>query len=86
MSLPKPGFAQDADPLPSWNEGPTKAAIVDFVTRVTTECGADYVKPAERIAGASGWSAYRTNSCRLMTKCISVPNVVDCSVCTCEMF
>ncbi len=38
------------DPLPSWNDGATKTAIVDFVTRVTTEGGPDYVKPAERIA------------------------------------
>jgi len=41
-------FAQD--PLPSWNEGPRKAAIVDFVHRVTTEGGRDYVAPADRIA------------------------------------
>ncbi|MCX5516411.1 haloacid dehalogenase [Kaistia algarum] len=38
------------DPLPSWNEGTTKAAIVDFVARVTKEGGPDYVAPAERIA------------------------------------
>ncbi len=44
------GCAQTADPLPSWKDGPTKTAILDFVTRVTTEGGADYVKPAERIA------------------------------------
>lgn len=42
-------FAQ-VDPLPSWNEGPAKAAIVDFVTRVTTTGGPDFVTPAERIA------------------------------------
>lgn len=39
-----------ADPLPSWNEGPAKAAIVDFVTRVTTDGGPDFVPVAERIA------------------------------------
>jgi phosphoglycolate phosphatase-like HAD superfamily hydrolase len=39
-----------AAPLPSWNGGPAKAAIVDFVTRVTTEGGADFVPLAERIA------------------------------------
>lgn len=38
------------DALPSWNEGPTKASIIDFVTRVTTQGGADFVAPAERIA------------------------------------
>lgn len=38
------------DPLPSWKDGKTKSAITDFVARVTTEGGADYVKPEERIA------------------------------------
>lgn len=42
--------AQDADPLPSWNDGPTKESITDFVTRVTTEGSPDFVAPQERIA------------------------------------
>ncbi len=42
-------FAQ-SDPLPSWNEGKSKAALVDFVARVIKEGGPDYVAPAERIA------------------------------------
>src|SRR5262245_42634090 len=37
-------------PLPSWNDGAAKAAILDFVARVTEEGGKDYVRPAERIA------------------------------------
>ena len=41
-------FAQD--PLPSWNDGPAKKAIIDFVSAVTDEKGKDYVEPAERIA------------------------------------
>lgn len=46
-----PGAAQaQAEPLPSWNDGPTKTSIIDFVTRVTTQGGPDYVAPAERIA------------------------------------
>jgi len=36
--------------LASWNEGAAKSAIVEFVARVTTEGGRDYVPPAERIA------------------------------------
>jgi phosphoglycolate phosphatase-like HAD superfamily hydrolase len=36
--------------LASWNEGPAKAAIVDFVADVTTEGGAEFVPAAERIA------------------------------------
>ncbi len=39
-----------ADPLPSWNEGPSKAAILDFVARITKEGGPDFVPGGERIA------------------------------------
>ncbi len=42
--------AKTEDPLPSWNSGDNKAAITDFVTRVTQEGGDDYVKPSQRIA------------------------------------
>ena len=38
------------DPLPSWNDGAPKRAIIDFVTRVTMQGGPDFVPPAERIA------------------------------------
>jgi hypothetical protein len=38
------------DPLPSWNDGPNKKAITDFVARVTQQGGPDFVPPAERIA------------------------------------
>lgn len=38
------------DLLPSWNEGPAKKAIVDFVTATTTEGSPKFVPPAERIA------------------------------------
>ena len=44
-----PSLAQ-ADPLPSWNDGPVKRAILDFVSRVTTAGGADFVPVPERIA------------------------------------
>jgi phosphoglycolate phosphatase-like HAD superfamily hydrolase len=36
--------------LESWNDGPAKWAIVDFVGRVTTEGGPDFVAPQERVA------------------------------------
>jgi haloacid dehalogenase-like hydrolase len=42
--------AQAADPLPSWNEGKAKQAIVEFVAKVTQEGAPDFVPPAERIA------------------------------------
>jgi phosphoglycolate phosphatase-like HAD superfamily hydrolase len=46
-----PGVAKATDdPLPAWNDGSVKKAVVDFVARVTTEGGPDFVAPAERIA------------------------------------
>ena len=36
--------------LKSWHDTPTRAAIVEFVDRVTTEGGPDFVPPPERIA------------------------------------
>ncbi|MEN0110904.1 MAG: HAD family hydrolase [Planctomycetota bacterium] len=44
------GAAPAAEPLPSWNEGPTKRAIIAFIERITNEASPDYVPPAERIA------------------------------------
>src|SRR5207248_5658932 len=41
---------QDQDPLPSWNDGPAKQAIVDFVKATTETGGAKFVAPEERIA------------------------------------
>lgn len=38
------------DPLPSWNEGPSKKSIISFVETVTSETGPDFIKPADRIA------------------------------------
>ena len=45
-----PGCAASQDPLPSWNDGSTKKAILEFVAAVTEKGGKDYVEPAERIA------------------------------------
>ena len=42
--------AAAADPMPSWNEGQAKRAVVDFVQRVAADGGADFVPVAERIA------------------------------------
>lgn len=38
------------DPLPSWNDGKNKQAIIAFVEKTTREGSADFVPPAERIA------------------------------------
>jgi len=44
-----PALAQ-TDPLPSWNDGPAKKAIVQFVAATTTEGNANFVPPEERVA------------------------------------
>jgi len=37
-------------PLPSWNDGKAKQSVIDFVKRVTTKGGKEFVPVAERIA------------------------------------
>ena len=49
IAAPMPALAQ-GDPLPSWNDGPAKSVILDFVKRVTTDGGPEMVPPADRIA------------------------------------
>ena len=44
------GPASASDPLPSWNDGPAKQAIIDLVARVTDPTTADFVPEPERIA------------------------------------
>jgi hypothetical protein len=49
LTLGLPAQAQ-TDPLPSWNDGPAKQAIVTFVKDTTTQGSPKFVPPAERIA------------------------------------
>lgn len=42
--------AAASEPLPSWNDGATKQAIMDFVVRATKDGSADYVPEAQRVA------------------------------------
>jgi phosphoglycolate phosphatase-like HAD superfamily hydrolase len=49
LTLAAQALAQ-TDPLPSWNDGAAKKAIVDFVQATTTQGGPSFVPPAERIA------------------------------------
>ena len=42
--------AAQTDPLPSWNDGPAKKAIVEFVQTTTTNGSPKFVPPAERVA------------------------------------
>jgi phosphoglycolate phosphatase-like HAD superfamily hydrolase len=52
LALTAPAFAQQgvANPLPSWNDGPAKKAILDFVRVTTDTANPHYVPPAQRIA------------------------------------
>jgi phosphoserine phosphatase len=43
-------YPLDQAALPSWNEGPTKQSIIDFVRGVTTIGDVHFVKPEERVA------------------------------------
>ncbi len=42
--------ATSSDALPSWNEGPAKQAILNFVRDTTDQTGPKFVPPGERIA------------------------------------
>jgi phosphoglycolate phosphatase-like HAD superfamily hydrolase len=48
--LTMPLAAGASDPLPSWNDGQSKHAIIEFVGKVTKAGTPDFVAPAERIA------------------------------------
>lgn len=50
FALALPLLAQASEPLPSWNDGPAKKHIIEFVQAVTDQSGKDFVKPADRIA------------------------------------
>lgn len=49
IPLAAPALAQ-TDALPSWNDGAAKQAILDLVAATTTEGGAGFVAPGDRIA------------------------------------
>ncbi len=44
------GAQAQTDPLPSWNDGPAKQAIVAFVQATTDQSGSKFVPAADRIA------------------------------------
>lgn len=50
LSTAAPAAAQPSAPLQSWNDGPAKQAIVDFVRAITDQASAKFVSPEERIA------------------------------------
>jgi phosphoglycolate phosphatase-like HAD superfamily hydrolase len=48
--LTAPMVAQQADPLPSWNDGAAKKAILEFVQVTTDKASPKFVPPKQRIA------------------------------------
>ncbi len=50
VGAPRVGVAAEIDQLPSWNAGPAKQSIVEFVGKVTKEGTPEFVPMAERIA------------------------------------
>jgi hypothetical protein len=48
--FPSESLAQDQDPLPSWNDGAAKQAILNFVRVTTSTSSGNFVPPAERVA------------------------------------
>ncbi|HEY4202068.1 MAG TPA: HAD family hydrolase [Devosiaceae bacterium] len=50
QNIVQAALAAGSNPLPSWNEGEPRWAILDFVERVTTAGGPDFVPMAQRIA------------------------------------
>ncbi len=49
VPMPAAGHAEKADPLLSWNDGPAKKAILDFVQSSTDKASPQYVPPEQRI-------------------------------------
>jgi phosphoglycolate phosphatase-like HAD superfamily hydrolase len=50
LAAPEKAQAQTASPLPSWNDGPAKKAIIDFVRDTTDPSSKNFVPREERIA------------------------------------
>ncbi|WP_237065260.1 HAD family hydrolase [Microbulbifer guangxiensis] len=50
VGLAGSGLVLAADPLPSWNDGETRRALIQFVEKSTEENGAGYIPPEQRIA------------------------------------
>jgi hypothetical protein len=49
LVLPALAMAQAKDPLPSWNDGPAKQAILNFVKTTTDPASPKFVPPEARI-------------------------------------
>ncbi len=50
FALPPKAYSQDRGPLPSWNDGPARKAILRFVHTTTDSSSPKFVPPEQRIA------------------------------------
>jgi len=50
LAVPASSQPDKTDPLPSWNDGAAKKAILDFVRATTDKASPQYVPPEQRIA------------------------------------
>jgi hypothetical protein len=50
FALPPKAYSQDQGPLPSWNDGPARKAILSFVHTTTDSSSPKFVPPEQRIA------------------------------------
>jgi hypothetical protein len=50
LALIAHSLAQMQDPLPAWNDGPAKQAIINFVKVTTDPASPNFVPPGLRIA------------------------------------
>src|ERR1700741_1782429 len=50
VAIVSAGVARAQDPLPSWNDGPCKQAIEEFIKATKTPGGPQFVAPEERVA------------------------------------
>ncbi len=66
LSSPVQGQTTPTGPLASWNEGPAKQAIFDFVRATTDQGSSKFVPPERRAASAPMplcWSAAFCSAC-----------------------
>jgi len=70
----QPAATAVADPLPSWNDGPAKQAILDFVKTTTDKSNPKFVPP-ETASQPSIRTARRGSSSPSTRKCYSCSTV-----------
>ena len=63
------GWAQGADPLPSWNDGAAKRAIIAFVEATTDTSSPKFVPQEARVAKATLYGYFKNKDALYLTVC-----------------